>query len=219
MKKFEALLLIVVLATPASGSLVTFEFRGTIVNAFSNFGDDVHSGDPFLASFTFESETVDSFPGNTSFGRYLQQAGVGITVSAGNASFYSSANTFSPSGGLNIDVIAGSRSWFVAQSGSGSALEPRIQIFLLNQTGLGFATDALPTSIELMDWKDAVMFVTGPSSAPGIGESAFRDVSGSIESFRVVSASVPELTSLAIWLLLGLVGAAVGSRRRRLEAA
>ena len=125
-------------------------------------------------------------------------------MKAGNATFFSTGGPprWRNQGGLIFDVFPASsgNSHIIIQSGSGSTVDPKIEIvFLVPFDGVGLSTEALPTSIDPVAWENAAIFVTGPSP----DGSLTRDVSGEITSFSVV---VPEAGSISIWSGFAIFG-------------
>ena len=181
--------------------LIDSKVRGVVETLASVGGADVKLGDSFVVTFTLDSNAIDDFDNIPTWGRYQQAPTSGITVTAGNATYFASQNAGL---GLNFyaEVHPGHSGYMILQAGSGTVGQPRIQILLTAPRFGGFATDGIPiTSIDTTQFVGATMFITGNFGDP-------LEVAGPFSSLT----AVPEPSSL---FLLSAVGGLIAIRCRR----
>ena len=93
--------MVLALAAPAKGALVTFAFEGTVSDVPMELAESFHSGDQVSGSITFDSDTAQTselFPGSPRMGAY-QGAVKSLTVHIGT---YTGGNRSSEGTGLVV---------------------------------------------------------------------------------------------------------------------
>jgi len=125
------------LALSANASIVTVLFSGNItqVPVDEIFGD-IHFGDPFQGTYTFDSTAPDLIP-SPSTGSYSFTAPLGITATIGS-------HIFEAAGSLNIGILNGFIDQYTVLAFSPTG-DLAIQLFLQDNSAAVFSGDQLPS--------------------------------------------------------------------------
>ena len=176
-------------AAPASAGLIPFEFAGvidTVSDPDNALDGAVQVGDPFSGSYTFDSDTPDSYPGDPGFGQYqshsfaINIAGGGLAVDAGpdDSQILVSNETYG-------DQYSSGAFGFESSGVGVNELEIR----LADNTATAFDSDALPvTPPELSAFSWRTMFFNGVVLASDL----------EFNLYGTVTSLVPEPTVLLL---------------------
>jgi len=143
MPKLSTALLSGALLVPwlAHADLVTFNFTATVTQVpIDDLSTGIQVGDAITGDFTFDSAAPDLVPASST-GSYLSTGpAFGMTATVG-------AMTFSESGQLDIGIL---NSFVDQYAVTASSAMLTIELFLQNNSGTSFNSDALPLSPPLL---------------------------------------------------------------------
>ena len=202
----------------AQAAPVTYFFGGQLSWIDSNLSTAFAIGDGFSGSFTYESTTADSVPGDPNRGFY--GPGPAFTVTINSLPF-----SLVGGGSGSVAVVNESgRDSFSANSGNstttGGSINgyiPTLFVLLMDDyTGSAFNNDALPASevdLALFDVSYFELFFAN-RKALDQGASVFGSLSYLSLTDPNATTSIPEPGSLAL-LVLGLAGLGASIKRNR----
>ncbi len=189
------------LGQQASGAPMTFDFGGHL-DPGGNF-PGLAAGTPFTGSFTWDTVQADANPLHPQIGLYgissmtLTIEGETATVAPVSQSVLIGNNI----GGDFVTITAELPEISGTLGGLGLS---RIQIDLLNCSGLLFGDDSLPTSLDRDDFTTAFVTITDPAGGERTGS--------------ITTMHAPEPNALAALASLSIFGVGVRTYRRRRKA-
>jgi hypothetical protein len=159
----NALVIVILICVSARGEEVTFGFRGTVHELDGEFS--YFSGHPFEITYSFETATDDSSPGDDESGIYIG------AIMSGTLTIFTDNGTIEwivePDGHDNIIEVKNSfttDSYTAGASVSGSIAGVEIpayfRIELMDRDSTALNTDALPPSLDIRSFDRSVVELT-----------------------------------------------------------
>ncbi|MFN7938863.1 MAG: hypothetical protein U0R19_36375 [Bryobacteraceae bacterium] len=129
------------LAAPASASLITVSFTGTITQVpVDDIFGDIAPGDVFQGAYTYDSTALDQIPGATT-GSYSFTAPLGLTATIGQ-------HLFDATGDLNIGIFNSFLDQYTVFAQNTTGLT--IGLTLQDNSATAILTDELPTTAPVL---------------------------------------------------------------------
>ena len=188
--------------SPAHADLI-FTFAGEVASVDTPLDSQFTVGDTFTFTFSIDETTADT-NSSPEDGVYPGVTGVSFSYSNGYTGGAASSPILAVQSRSSFDALS---SQFNPTGAGVSGQTPSfIEFSLDDTTATAFTSDAIPTALDINDFDVTRLQLFFSGSA---GETS---VTGIITSASVTLSAVPEPSSLAVWVLGGLM---LGFRGRR----
>lgn len=194
----------------ASAAPITFQFTGFVTQVpVDDFGTGIQFLDPFQGTYTFDSNTPDSFPADSSIGVYDSiTVAAGMTVDIGSNHFSTMGSQF-----LNVSIQNSSTDSYNILAENFVSPGLIFSIHLEDPTGAAFSSDALPLNPPGLSAFNPGDFTLSESDLSGNELEVLGHLSSLETCTSLCASAVPE--PRLDWFAAAAAGLLAWARARR----